>query len=179
MWSGQVAASREPATLTASASEREDSQMHRIAQVRTRLDAARGMPEVLSASCQAFEQLLATIREHEERAGGLFAAFVMAAASAADGRDALIAAPSLLLPLPAARTRSAPGVSDTAGPVSDPAGLASIDDVADALADLSQLTAATLARAASDALDRSDQAACTEAARCAKAMWSLLARPGP
>jgi len=39
--------------------------------------------------------------------------------------------------------------------------IVSIDDIADALADLSQLTAATLANAASHALDPSDRAACT------------------
>jgi hypothetical protein len=153
--------------------------MHSITQARVRIAAARGMPEVLSASYQAFEQLLATIREHEEQAGGLFAAFVLAAASAADGRDALISAPSLPWPLPAALAPSAAGVGDAVGPASDPARIASIDDVADALADLSQLMAATLADAASHALDPSDQAACTQAAQCAGVMWSLLARPGP
>ncbi len=152
--------------------------MHPIAVARARINAARRLPEVLSASYQAFEQLLATIREHEEQAGGLFAAFVLAAASAADGRDALISAPSLSLPLPAALTLPT-AVGDTVGPASDPAGIASIDHIADALADLSQLIAATLADAASHALDPSDQAACTQAARCAEVMWSLLARPGP
>lgn len=153
--------------------------MHPIAVARARIDVARSLPEVFSASCRGFEEMLATIREHEEEAGGLFAAFVMAAASAADGRDALFAAPSLPVPMPAPPAQSAPGVGDTAGPVSDPVMLASIDEIADALADLSQLMAATLANAASRALDRSDQAACADAVRCAEAMWSLLARPGP
>ncbi len=153
--------------------------MHMIAQSRARLDAARSMSELLSAAYQAFEQMLATIRANEDQAGSLFAAFVLAAASAADGRDALLAAPSLPLPLPAAPAPLIIGVGGTSGPASDPAGLESITDIADALADLSQLIAATLARAARHVLNRADQAACTEAARCAEAIWSLLARPGP
>jgi hypothetical protein len=153
--------------------------MNRLTRAQVRLDTACSLPELLSASCQAFDQMLATIREHEARAEGLFAAFVLAAASAADGRDALLTAPSLPWPPPAAPTRSALAVGDMASPASDPAMLADIDDLADTLGDLSKLTAAVLASAASHALDPSDQAACTQAAQSADAMWSLLARPGP
>jgi len=157
--------------------------MNSLTKAQVRLDTARSLPEVLNASCQAFDQMLATIREHEARAEGLFAAFVLAAASAADGRDALLAASSLPWPPPAApppaAPRSALAVGDMAAPASDPVMLADIDDLADTLGDLSKLTAAVLASAASHALDPSDQAACTQAAQSADVMWSLLARPGP
>jgi len=152
MRSGQVAAGSEAATLTATASKARGQTDAQHFQARTRLDAARSMPEVLSVSGQAFEQLLAIIREHEEHAGGLFAEFVLAAASAADGRDALIAAPSLRLPLPAALARPTVDTGGTADQASDSPRLVGIDDIAGALADLSQLIAATLARAASHAL---------------------------
>jgi hypothetical protein len=153
--------------------------MNRLNKAQARLDAARSLPDVLSASCQAFDQMLATIREHEDRAEGLFAAFVLAAASAADGRDALLTAPSLPWPPPAVSSRPAFAVGDMAASASDPVVVASIDDLADTMADLSQLINAGLASAASHALDPSDQAACTQGAKCAEAMWSLLARPGP
>jgi len=150
--------------------------MHRTSQARTQL-GPRSIPEVLSASYQAFEQILATIREHEEHSGGLFAAFVLGAASAADGRDALMAAPSLQLPAaPARPTVRSGGTTDQ---TSDSPRLAGIADIANALADLSKLVASTLARAASQAVDPVDQDACAEAARCAQAMWFLLAGPGP
>ena len=144
--------------------------MSRIADAQARLEAAKGVPTVLAASYGAFDQLLLAIREHEERTEGLFAAFVMAASSAADGRDALTAAPSL--PLPLAR----PG--DLTSGARDPAGLASIDDVADELAGLSQVLMTQLGHAASQSADRSDQAACAEAARSAGTIRSLLAGPG-
>jgi hypothetical protein len=144
--------------------------MSRIADAQARMEAAYGVPAILAASYSAFDQLLLAIREDEERADGLFAAFVMAAASAADGRDALTAAPSLPLPLPR------PG--DLISGAGDPAGLVSIDDVADELAGLSQVLMTRLGHAASHSADRSDQAACAEAARSAEAIRSLLAGPG-
>jgi len=153
--------------------------MHRIAFARARLNSARTMPDMLSAACNAFELMLATIREHEERADGLFAAFVMAAASAADGRDALLTAPSLPLPLPTVPAPSAACDSDTSGQPTTPATAIGVDEVADALAEVSQLTAAVLTTVGRRAADPADRAACAEAARCAQVMWSLLARRGP
>lgn len=145
-------------------------QMSRTAESQARLQAARGVPEILAAAYDAFEQLLLTIREHEHRAEGLFAAFLMAAASAADGRDALTFAPSLPTPLPR------PG--DTARATGNPALPPDIDEVADELADLSQVLVLGLGVAASQAPDPADRAAITEAAQSARSIRSLLARPG-
>ena len=67
----------------------------RIAAVRGRLEQASDLAGVLDAAYEAFEAMLAVIHGQEDRAGAGFAAFVMSAASAANGRDAVAAAPSL------------------------------------------------------------------------------------
>src|SRR6266487_532116 len=151
--------------------------MHRIACARARLNSARTMPDMLSAACNAFELMLATIREHEERADGLFAAFVMAAASAADGRDALLTAPSLPWPLPTVSAPSAASDSDTSGQATAPPTAIGVDEVADALAEVSQFLDAAPTTVGRHTADPADNAACADAARCAQAMWSLLAWP--
>lgn len=146
--------------------------MSPITDARARLEAASGVPAILTAAYSAFDQLLLAIREHEEHAEALFAAFVMAAASAADGRDALTSAPSLPLPLPLPR----PG--DVTSRAAGPAGLASIDDVADEIAELSQVLAGRLRHASRQAADPLDRVACDDSARQADVIRSLLARPG-
>src|ERR1039457_5553747 len=52
---------------------------------RDRLEQAAGLAAVLDAAYDAFESMRLAFRVHEDPASGLFAAFVMAAASAADG----------------------------------------------------------------------------------------------
>ena len=66
-----------------------------LRRTQQRLQHAAGLPAILDAAYDAFEDMLPAIRAHEDPAGGLFAAFMMAAASAADGRDAIGFAPSL------------------------------------------------------------------------------------
>jgi len=56
-----------------------------------RLLEADGLAAVLDAAYGAFEGMLSVIHPVQDPASGLFAAFVMAAASAADGRNALAA----------------------------------------------------------------------------------------
>jgi hypothetical protein len=60
-----------------------------IPRTQQRLRHAAGLPAILAAGYDAFEDMLLAVRAHEDPAGGLFAAFMMAAAAAADGRDAL------------------------------------------------------------------------------------------
>ena len=62
---------------------------------RQRLQEADGLAAVLDAAYAAFEGMVSIIHPVQDPASGLFAAFVMAAASAADGRNALALAPSL------------------------------------------------------------------------------------
>jgi hypothetical protein len=131
--------------------------------VRERLQEASDLKAVLAAAHDAFEFLLTVIRDHEDRADGMFAAFVMSAASAADGRDAVAAAPSLPPPRPGARAGA--GAEPLAGAAADAAA---------GLADLSQLLATRLAQAASAGPDPGDGAACTQAARCAADIYELL-----
>ena len=69
--------------------------MDGIAALRIRVVRATNLPGILDAAYDAFEGMLLVIHSQEDRAGGGFAAFVMSAASAANGRDAVAAAPSL------------------------------------------------------------------------------------
>jgi hypothetical protein len=144
--------------------------MNRIAAVRARLDQASDLPAILDAAYDAFEGMLPVIHGQEDRAGGGFAAFVMSAASAANGRDAVASAPSL--------PPAAPGSTSLAD--GDPPPGVTEQEAAAALAVLSGLLAGRLADASARAADAGDRAACAVAARHAGAIWSLLAgAPGP
>jgi hypothetical protein len=134
-----------------------------------RLQHAAGLAAILDAAYDAFEDMLQAIRTHEDPASGLFAAFLMAAASAANGRDAILFAPSLL-PGQDGRTPAA----DDVGPAGEnPA------SVADAAAGLSRVLAARLAEAWETAADPGDRAACADAVCCAQSIADLLGGSGP
>ncbi len=132
------------------------------------LHDAASLDALLAAARDAFEFLLAVIRDHQDPADGMFAAFVMSAASAADGRDALAAAPSLPWP-------PRPGPTGAANELCR--GTAA--EVAAGLAAISQQLAARLARAASTAPGAEDRAACAEATWCATRIGELLTGPVP
>jgi hypothetical protein len=141
--------------------------MTRIDTVGERLQQASDLAAVLDACYEAFEWMLSIIQPLQDPASGWFTAFVMAAASAADGRDALLFAASLPgNPLPAASAgQSAPAAQST-------------EDVATAVAGLSLLAAGRLARAAASARDGSDRSACQHAIRCAQDICELLSAAG-
>ena len=63
---------------------------------------AAGLPGLLAAARQAFEVMLAEIEAWQDPDSALFTVYVMAAGYAADGRDAIVSAPStpLLTPAP-------------------------------------------------------------------------------
>jgi hypothetical protein len=112
--------------------------------------------------------MLSAIRAHEDPATALFIPLVMAAASAAEGRNALCFAPALpSRPLPAAPTGD------------EPADATSVQAFATSVAALSELLAARLTDAARDAPGCSDQAACRDAARSARDIHALLTGNGP
>ena len=136
---------------------------------RERLQHATALTAVLEAAYDAFEQMLLAIRAHENPASGLFAAFVMTAASAADGRDAVAFAPSL----PPRPGTQAPGDGD-GEPAEENA-----EAIAESVAALSRLLAVRLAQAGSSAPDPGDRAACADAAWCAEHIYGLLHRSGP
>jgi hypothetical protein len=139
--------------------------MNRITTARARIDQAGDLPSLLGAAYGAFEDMLAVIRQHEERDEGSFAAFVIAAGAAANGRDCIAAAPSL-------------PSSAVVGPVTGTNGLLAeltVVRVALTVAGLSDLLAARLTAAAARAAHPDDRTACTNAAWQARRIWRLFA----
>src|SRR5262245_2763465 len=92
-----------------------------------RLRRATTVAAVLYAAYDAFENILAVLRHHQERHEGAFPAFVLSAAAAGNGRDCIAEAPSL----PARGSRRCPSRG------ADLLASNSVVDVAAALAGLS------------------------------------------
>lgn len=128
-----------------------------------RLQEADGLGVVLDAAYAAFEGMVSVIHPVQDPSSDLFAAFVMAAASAADGRNALALAPSLprhpLLTTPAQQ---------------QPWSGESPERVAEMVTGLSNLVAERLTQAAAAAPDTSDRDACRHAAQSARDICGLL-----
>ena len=140
--------------------------MDKIESAHLRLEQAVGLPAVLDAAYDAFEEMLSALEEQQDRGGGTFAAFVMSGAAAANGRDALAAAPSLL------PTASGDLAAGAAGPACGPL----MEDAAAVLAELSQLLSSRLAAASNLSANVGDQVTCAQAARHAASICSLLGR---
>ena len=136
---------------------------------RDRLQRACGMPSVLDAACDAFEDILAVFGTYEETTTGtgMAIAFLLVATQAANGRDALLFAPSL--PPRSLHPRRAPV----------PPERGSADTITASVAGLSLLLAARLAATATTAAGDADQAACHDAARYARTVHDLLAGEDP
>jgi hypothetical protein len=82
------------------------------------VERAEDLPGLLSAAYSAFEDALQALRGAEDHAGHLLPAFVLAAAAAADGRDAVTAAGFFPGPgSPLARTMAPTGAVDVADQV--------------------------------------------------------------
>ena len=137
--------------------------MRELHAIASRLHDVSTLAELLDAGFDAFEAIRVVARACEDRAPSLFAAFMTAAGTAVDGRNALNDAPSLPPP-----TGPAPviTVSATAG----------ADHVADEIAALAALLAQHLAEAATKCVLEGDRAACQHAARAATDIHRLLAR---
>ena len=137
--------------------------MNRINAAHRRLQQASDLAAVLDAAYEAFEGMLSVIHPAQDPASGWFAAYVMAAASAANGRNALALAPSLpRRPLLAVPAEQGPGPGERP------------ERVAEAVAGLSHLVAGRLASAAAGAPDTVDRDACGNAARNALDICGLL-----
>lgn len=141
--------------------------MANVAAARSRLQRAGDLPAVLDAACDAFEDVLAILCDHQDPADDTFITFVLAATCAANGRDAVLFAPSL----PAHRLHATPEAEQD--PHRGSAGAVSV------LAALSHLLVARLVQAAAWARDHGDRAACHDAARSARQIHSLLTGSGP
>jgi hypothetical protein len=63
--------------------------------LQRRLAVAMSVPELLDAACDAFDEILVVIRQHDHPASEYFVPMVMAGAAAGNGRDYLLWAPSL------------------------------------------------------------------------------------
>jgi len=66
-----------------------------ITEIGARLQAAGGLPDLLAASFDAFEIVRQLARDSDHRAPELFAAFMMTADAAVDGREAVTIAPAM------------------------------------------------------------------------------------
>jgi hypothetical protein len=128
----------------------------------TRLREATTVPATLSASFEAFEVIRLLARGNEDRVPELFAAFMMAADAAVDGREAVTFAPSL----PPAVGSHLPGKPTAGGDVGE---------IADAMAALGALLGHRLSRAAAMAAAPGDRAACEDAAEAAGRICKLMA----
>jgi hypothetical protein len=137
--------------------------LQQAARIQHRLRRASSLADTLAASFDAFEAIRLLARGNEHRDPSLFAAFMMAADAAVDGREALTTSPSL----PPATT-SQPAVSPAQG--------AGLFDIADAIAGLAAQLADTLPRAAAMAKMPGNRAACEEAAHAAGQIRQLMAR---
>ena len=141
--------------------------MEEITRVAERLRASSDLGETLAAGFDAFEAIRAAARACEEDTG-LFAAFLLTAGAAVEGRNAVAAAPSL----PPARGVTPGGTR----PASTAPG--TIQEMTAALATLGELLARRLAGAAASAATPGDRAACGGAARAARQIHQLLAGAG-
>jgi hypothetical protein len=120
---------------------------------------AQDLPVLLTAAYGAFDCALQALRGAEDHAGPLLPAFVLAAAAAADGRDAVAAASSFPGPgSPLTENMTSPAVAE----------------VADQVAGLSLALSARLRAAAA----AGGGPACAAAAARAGRMHELLAPPG-
>jgi hypothetical protein len=141
--------------------------MRSLTTAADRFRAAHGLPATLDAACDAFEQILTLIASCEDTSTGVALTFLFAATQAANGRDAMLFAPSLPpvalhAPAPAGEQRQ-PGARD----------------IQATIAGLAGLLATGLGHTATTAADGADRAACHDAAACATRIHYLLARPGP
>jgi hypothetical protein len=136
--------------------------MDMITAVGARLERAAGLPAILDAAYDAFEDMLPVIEAQQDPGSTAFTAFVMSGASAANGRDAIAAAPSL----PAAARRVVTAASTPA--------TVTAQQAAAALTGLSRVLVSRLNAAAGLSADVGDRTACVSAARHAAAICSLL-----
>ncbi len=140
--------------------------MRSLTTAADRFRAAHGLPAVLDAACDAFEQILAVIAACEDTGPGMAIAVLFAATQAANGRDAMLFAPSLP---PTALHAPAPAGEQPQG---------NGHDLKAAMATLAGLLADRLGHTATTA-GGADRAACHDAAACATRIHDLLTRPGP
>jgi len=140
--------------------------MRHLATAAEHLGQARGLPAVLDAACDAFEAILQVIGDYEDATATVCVPFLLAATHAANGRDAVLFAPSL-----PPRARHPPRATQEQE-------RGSVAGISAATAGVSRLLAARLAHAAALAAG-ADRGACHDAARHATQIHGLLTGHGP
>ena len=133
------------------------------------LENADSLAALLDAACDAFEVMIATSGDYADTDEGFSAALVYAMAAAANGRDAIIKAPSVS-PCPPTGQPSRPGFCCPGG---------SVRTVSTSLAVLSEALADRLESAACSADDPRDRIACLTGAQYAREVHALLAGTQP
>jgi hypothetical protein len=142
--------------------------MNRITAAHTRIDQAQDLPDLLTAAFTAFQDMLQVLDHHLERDDGTFAAFILSATAAANGRDRIAAAPSLPpAVITAFYTRPAPQAESLLAE-------ATVIHVALTIAGLSSQLADRLEAAVGSAAMPGDRLSCAHAARHATRIRSLL-----
>jgi hypothetical protein len=131
--------------------------------IQARLQDASGLGDTLAVSFDAFEAIRLAARSCVDRVPELFAAFMTTASAAADGREAITAAPSL----PAGPGATHPDLVASGD---------SVDDVVGVLAALGALLDTRLTRAGASAAIQADHVACREAAGAARRIHKLMTR---
>lgn len=131
--------------------------------LQRRLADAMSVPELLDAACDAFDEILVVIRQHDDPASGYFVPMVMAGAAAANGRDYLLWAPSL----PPRRLSDEPQADSDQQPPSAPA-------AASWLASLCDVLESHLISAAEFVVQSGDREACLGAAGQAREIRGLM-----
>src|SRR5215471_1526051 len=129
--------------------------MRRLNAAGNRFGQARGLASVLDAASEAFEEILAVIGDYEDASDDLVMPLLLAATQAANGRDALLFAPSL----PTGRLHQIEQLGE------EPEQGSSAQDITSAIASLCQLLASGLAHTVGTAATAADRAACQDAAR--------------
>jgi hypothetical protein len=140
--------------------------MRQVTAAGNRFRQAHGLPAVLDAACDAFEAILTVIGDYEDATSNSgVITFLLVATQAANGRDALLFAPSL--PPRALHPMAAPDGPESASVIKS------------SVVGVSELLATGLARTAATITDGADLAACRDAATCAARISDLLAGAGP
>ena len=139
--------------------------MTRIAAICDRLQHNEELPALLDTAYAAFEMLLSAIEDCQDPASDMFAQFVYAATTAANGRDAILFAPSL----PVRPLHAADASVDGWGSGSDLQNLATLSDV----------LCHALAQAVAAVPGHEDQRACHHAVQCAVEIHRLLTGAAP
>ena len=140
--------------------------MDRLTSARHRLAGTTALPGILDAAYDAFEDLLAALRRHQEDDESALPAFVLAAAAAANGRDWIAGADTLP---PAAPCEHA----------SEPAEHLTVADVARMAAALGTDLASRLTTVAASAGGAVDRQCCEGAAAEARTIVALLSGASP